>query len=151
MLRRSPLKRTGGLRSGTQLASKGITRKPSRRLTASRQQFYDVKPQVYTRDRGLCVCCGARMTDYHHRQPRGMGGSSRSTTIHSPAALICVCRACHNRLESERSWAEKSGYIVRRGITNPAEVLLVHHGAWALLSDDGSLLYVTQPEEQETA
>lgn len=132
----------------TELRRTPMPRKPTRRLAASRRQFYDVKPIVWTRDQGLCCSCWERADEYHHRQPRGMGGSSRNTTIHSPAAILSFCRACHARAESERAWAEVNGYLVRRGVADPAEVPVQYRSRWALLDHDGGLLFVTEPAEQ---
>lgn len=120
--------------------------KPTRRLTASRRQFYDVKPIVWARDQGLCVVCGARGFTWHHRRPRGMGGSSHSPVAHSPAHLVVVCRDCHDHLETqERAWAYANGFLVRRGITDLSEVPVQYFDGWALLDHDGNRLFVTEP------
>lgn len=138
----------------TMLRKTALKRNPTRRLAQSsrlaqsRRQFYSIKPIVWARDESMCVCCSVRASEYHHRQPRGMGGSSRNDTIHSPAAIICLCRPCHARAESERTWAETNGYLVRRGVADPAEVPVHYRGRFAFLDHDGGLLFVTEPTNE---
>lgn len=132
----------------TMLRKTTLKRNPTRRLAQSRRQFYGIKPVVWARDCGLCCCCSGRASEYHHRQPRGMGGSSRNNTIHSPAAILCLCRPCHARAESERVWAEANGYLVRRGVADPAEVPVQYRSRWALLSHDDGLLFITEPTNE---
>ncbi len=145
------MRRTGLRRIAPMLRS-GITQTPTRRLATSRQQFADVKPLVWARDQAMCIVCGGRGYDYHHRLPRGMGGASRNPLAHSPAHLVVLCRAHHAEAETTgRAQALRDGLIVRHGITDPAEIPIRYRDDWALLCHDGTLLYLTQPEEEATS
>lgn len=126
-LRRAPFARVGRL-IPRQFMTKPRTRTGPDAFTRS---------LVLQRDGGRCVICGGRGAEIHHRQPRGAGGSS-SPAINSAANLLTLCRRCHREVESWRTVAEDYGYIVRRGITDPADVRVLIHGyGWALLSADG--------------
>lgn len=57
---------------------------------------------VIGRDSGLCVVCGDRFEEIHHRYRRGMGGSSDPES-NSPANLLCLCRIHHREAESRRA------------------------------------------------
>lgn len=60
----------------------------------------------------------------HHRQPRGMGGTSRAT-VHALTNLLLLdgsgVTGCHGYIESERTEAYRRGLLVRRP-TPPADV-----------------------------
>lgn len=79
---------------------------------------------VHERDEGRCQRCGAfigsRPRSLHHRRARGMGGSRLANTA---ANLILLCgtgtTGCHGWIESNRTKAEKLGFLVRQG-HNPA-------------------------------
>lgn len=54
----------------------------------------------------------------HHRQPRGMGGTS-DPDVHSLERLLLVCGGryggvCghHGRIEANREWSYRNGYLV---------------------------------------
>lgn len=98
-----------------------------------------VRAIVQERDGGLCRRCGRPGESVHHRTPRGMGGS-KDPAINSPANLIVLCghgtTGCHGHVESHRSDAYLSGFLVHR-YEDPAEVALVDLSgtAWVLTRD----------------
>jgi hypothetical protein len=48
-----------------------------------------------------CEMCNAEGKDIHHIIPRGMGGSKCMDYIEN---LICLCRDCHNRAETDKQF-----------------------------------------------
>lgn len=133
-LRRTPLTRRTELRRGGTL-----TRTPMRRAAglaarsvAAARRVRDTGPTAATRqvvlDRagGCCEVCDRLLHDgytwqavhsFHHRQPRGMGGST-GPEVNSPANLLLVCgtgtTGCHGDIESDRSVAVALGLLVPR-------------------------------------
>lgn len=92
-----------------------------------------------SRDDGMCRRCGRPGESIHHRIPRGMGGS-RDPKINSPANLVLVCghgtAGCHGHIESHRSEAYLSGWLVHRTEDPESIPLLDLAGvAWCLTSD----------------
>lgn len=82
-----------------------------------------------------CELCGIRLHDgaawgtehsFHHRQARGLGGTSRSES-NAPTNLLLVCgtgtTGCHGFIEAHRTSAEQEGWLVRHGL-DPAEVVV---------------------------
>ena len=51
-------------------------------------------------DRILCTSCGQDAVDIHHILPRGMGGSEKDYIEN----LVALCRLCHDKAESNRSF-----------------------------------------------
>lgn len=64
---------------------------------------------------------------FHHRQPRGMGGTNRPD-VHAPYQLLLLCgtdnaTGCHGYIESHRRVAYENGWLVHHGrdaATTPA-------------------------------
>jgi hypothetical protein len=56
------------------------------------------------RDGGVCVWCGNRAAEHHHRYRRGMGGSS-DPQINDPRNLLSACAFHHRLTESQRTVA----------------------------------------------
>jgi hypothetical protein len=88
------------------------------------------------RDLG-CWHCGTQGDDLipHHRQNRGMGGSSVRDV---PSNIIALCAEANLLLESNAAFAElgrKFGWKLRNHET-PTEVPIFGHGGWWLLNDD---------------
>lgn len=104
-----------------------------------RRAWEETRRDVLERD-GLCVRCGLfdRQLDAHHRVPRGRGGSSLPLISFGMANLITLCRSCHEHVESHRSKAFHSGWLVHRG-TDPAKAPVYYVNAWALLNNAGGL------------
>lgn len=153
-LRRTPLARGRELRARKAVQARRRDTGPS--LTS--------RALVVDRAAGCCEMCGRILHDgyewlethsFHHRQPRGAGGSSRQE-VNSPSNILLLCGtgtdACHGFVEAHRRSAEQEGWLVRHG-TDPAEVpVTVFAGGDAdlahtftrrvLLTDDGQYLEV---------
>lgn len=75
----------------------------------------EVTQLVLARSEGYCECmakgCLILATERHHRRPRGMGSTLRPETNYASACL-CLCRRCHQRIESMRHWALENGFLV---------------------------------------
>lgn len=119
---------------------------------------------ILARSSGSCEIltqdCVHLLSEIHHRRPRGMGGSRRTGTD-SAANGLAVCRACHNRIESKRTWARLNGFLVIQG-EDPADVPVWwrcrYHRvrtqwtkAWVRLDNSGLLIPITQPEGEPCA
>lgn len=153
-----PLERRTPLRSKTGLRSV----KPGERVTARRRPARDTGPTraereiVEERAHWCCELCGILLAELdadgvkvswirphsdHHRQPRGMGGSS-DPMINDPSRRMLVCgtdnkTGCHGLIESQRVMAKDNGWLVPRP-TDPATVpVLVFPGVRVLLTSDG--------------
>lgn len=99
----------------------------------------NVKRLVRERTGMVCDRCGVRAPrpHYHHRRPRGMGGSS-SAASGLPSNALLLHPSCHEWIERNRSYAKSMGWIVSSWDI-PNEVPVFLHGEWALLTDDGSV------------
>lgn len=93
--------------------------------------------------------CTWRATQKHHRRPRAMGGSDRDSTCDASNALA-TCAACHQRVEYERTWALKHGFLVAQ-TDEPADVPVWWRCAldgsakrYALLLSDGTMTHTTE-------
>ena len=95
---------------------------------------------VFLRSGGRCERCGVIRTrvEYHHRRPRGMGGS-RATDTNGAANCVLLCIYCHRDIEAYREAAIDFGFLVPQG-KKPSETPLRRHKKWVLLDDFG---YVT--------
>ncbi|MGV9540880.1 hypothetical protein ACWDSF_06105 [Nocardia beijingensis] len=98
-----------------------------------------VKATIGARSGGLCelfVGCGAAV-QYHHRAPRGAGGTSLPW-VNQAANGLHVCRRHHDFIEAQRALAYAKGWLVaRNGSLTAAEVPVLYRGRWVLLTDDG--------------
>jgi hypothetical protein len=100
---------------------------------------------VIGRDGGLCVACGSRFEEIHHRYRRGMGGSS-DPEINSPANLLCLCSIHHRQAESQRAtYSAVLGYCVP---TLAAAFLTPVRSWqwWELLLAGGTVLPLARPD-----
>ena len=79
---------------------------------------------VITRDK-VCRRCLRPGTDCHHRQVRGLGGTSDETRAFGMDNLILLCRECHSHvhLNPEESYAQ--GWLVHSW-DDPSVVQLKH-------------------------
>lgn len=101
-----------------------------------------VRARVMARSGGFCEVrvngCWDEGSQYHHRRPRGMGGS-RSSVSGGAANCLFVCLSCHNALETaERAEARDRGWIVRQG-ADPRQVPVYRYRRWVLLNDEGGI------------
>ena len=97
-----------------------------------------VRQQIVERSSGRCEVmasgCTFTATAIHHRRARGAGGTRRPDT-NLPSNALCVCDACHRRIESQRTEALAAGWLVpQNGV--PAAVPVVYRGEWMRLDDD---------------
>ncbi len=102
------------------------------------------KRLVFLRAGGRCERCGwiEEASQYHHRRPRGMGGS-RAADTNGAANCVLLCHYCHTDVESCRDVSLVAGFLVRQG-SSPAETPVWRLKEWVLLDDFG---YVTPVEE----
>ena len=93
---------------------------------------------LVARCQGRCEKCGAPATvkEFHHRRPRGMGGSRREDTAQFSNALV-LHSSCHRWIEMNREEAYKLGFLVPQHRL-PAVVPVHLWDGWYLLNPDGS-------------
>lgn len=103
------------------------------------------KALMAQRSRGECEVawpnvCMDTVETFHHRRPRGRGGSKLPSTSRVSNGLS-ICRGCHSFIETrERGRAIKLGFIVSQW-AEPADVKVFYrHEYWVLLADDGSII-----------
>lgn len=94
---------------------------------------------VMERAGNACERCVVSVVNYpgeiHHRKPRGMGGT-RSKAINLPCNLVLLCSDCHRWVESNRSEARESGWLVRQFEAPETVPLTDIYGYLFLLDDD---------------
>lgn len=102
------------------------------------------KELVFLRAGGRCERCGwiEEATQYHHRRPRGMGGS-RAADTNTAANCLLLCHYCHTKVESDRDTSLGLGLLVPQG-KSPAETPVWRLREWVLLDHYG---YTTPVEE----
>lgn len=98
---------------------------------------------VRERAGGWCERCGLkRGYEFHHRRPRGMGGSRLDDTNVASNALL-LDRDCHADIESERAEAINQGWLVTQNHP-PIDIPVRYRGAWVYLDDLGGLKRIEQ-------
>ena len=102
------------------------------------------KELVFLRASGRCERCGwiEEASQYHHRRPRGMGGS-RAADTNTAANCLLLCHYCHTKVESERDKSLVLGLLVPQG-KSPSQTPVWRLRQWVLLDDYG---YSTPVEE----
>ena len=85
-------------------------------------------------------CGGAAAVQFHHRRPRGSGGSSLEW-VNMPTNALHVCEACHRWVESNRAQARWMGWLVPlNGCAVAAGVRVKYRcESWVVLDDDGGV------------
>ena len=98
-----------------------------------------VREQVMNRAMQRCERCALTSNAYqwHHRRPRGAGGSKAADT-NTAANCLLLCVPCHAWIESNREEALHDGWLVRQG-HKPAEMPVWIGWRWVLLRDDGTV------------
>lgn len=110
---------------------------------------------IVARAGGSCELCGVPVAfvdddgqvtplaaySIHHRQPRGMGGTS-DLAANSATNLLLLCgtgtSGCHGMVETQRALAVEHGWLVPRP-TNPADVpALLFFGDRVYLTPNGT-------------
>ena len=99
-----------------------------------------VRQQIVERSSGRCEVmttgCTFTAQAIHHRRARGAGGTRRPDT-NLPSNALCVCDACHRRIESHRTEALAAGWLVpQNGV--PAAVPVMYRGKRMLLTEGGA-------------
>ena len=98
----------------------------------------EVKATVDGRAMWTCEVCGeGDIAEYHHRRPRGSGGSKRADTG-GAANCLGLCRNCHRMIESNRTVARVMGWLVPQGWA-PADAKVIYRGEVRWLHDDGEV------------
>ncbi len=99
----------------------------------------EVRDLVAQRAHGCCERCHFATGDetWHHRRPRGMGGSSDPDTNLASNAVY-VCASCHRDIEAQRTNSLHYGWLVRQG-QKPASVAIWMDWRWVYLKDDGTV------------
>ena len=94
---------------------------------------------------GILLGMPRESVSIHHRQPRGMGGTSR-LTANSLAVLMLICgtgvTGCHGYIERNRSWALSQGFLLPLPVpdkpteaTNPVAVPITLYSGRRLCLD----------------
>ena len=97
----------------------------------------DVRQLVTMRARGRCEVCGGGAGEFHHRRPRGSGGTS-NPAIGLASNCLLLCDVDHRRIESNRQWARGRGYLVSQW-AEPCEVpVYLRRRGWVLLDMYGN-------------
>lgn len=86
---------------------------------------------------------------FHHRQPRGMGGS-KNKSVNSPSNGLLISgtgtTGTHGWIESHRDVAVEKGWIVRQGVAQPVNVpVFLFDGWWYLLPNGRKEPAYTEP------
>lgn len=108
----------------------------------------EVRDLVRKRAGGFCEFCALpllRGAHFHHRQPRGIGGS-KTHWVNRPSNLIYLHPACHARIESNREEAYRKGLLVKKPL-HPETVPMQRWSGWVILHDDGRVSPVELPKE----
>lgn len=127
---------------------------PRARLDAA--EWEQLRHMLACRAGGRCEGCerpfvpGTREPSVHHRDPRGMGGTTRDD-IHALSNLVLLCGGqiagvadCHGWVESNRDEARRRGLLVADGLDHRDVPLELRSGRRVLL-DPLSPLYLTPP------
>jgi len=114
----------------------------------------EVRDAVLQRSGGKCERCGLAVrgrAEYHHRRPRGMGGS-KIPAVGSASNCVLLHPGCHMYIESYREKGRKLGFLVRQ-TDDPQEAPVKRWDGWVLLGQDGSMTPVDPPllEDQSGA
>ena len=97
-----------------------------------------VRLLIDARAKGICELCGMRVTSpqYHHRRPRGIGGTKRVETGQAQNALL-LHQKCHARVESNRLEAYESGWLVGQS-SDPGAAPVKLWDGWFVLDSLGA-------------
>jgi hypothetical protein len=103
-----------------------------------------VRSIIDERARGCCELCGmpVESPQYHHRRPRGIGGTKRVETGQAQIALL-LHQKCHTRVESNRLEAYESGWLVAQN-ADPGDVPVRLWDGWFVLDSLGARNPVTE-------
>ncbi|MGC5258401.1 hypothetical protein ACPXCG_18830 [Gordonia sp. DT218] len=99
-----------------------------------------VKDLILARSSGMCEVmvdgiCSMHGEQFHHRRPRGAGGTRRIDTNHASNGLY-ICGLCHLHIETNRREAKALGWLVSQW-GRPVEEPVLWRGRQRWLDDDG--------------
>ena len=102
-----------------------------------------VKELILTRSSGHCEVisgswCTQRADQYHHRRPRGAGGTRRASSNAASNGLH-VCHMCHHYIEDQRRKAFLRGWLVPQA-GDPLTAPVMWRGRQVLLDDLGGIV-----------
>lgn len=94
---------------------------------------------IYERAGGRCERCGSAgsVWHFHHRRPRGMGGTSRTDSGGLANALL-LHPECHEWVERNRTASYDMGYLVDQQ-NDPCRTPVKLWDGWRYLSEDGTV------------
>lgn len=98
---------------------------------------------VKARDRYLCVRCGCRGGEWHHRRSR----SVVDACTHCPCNGILLCKTCHEWVHKNPFLARASGWIVSKYQT-PIEQEVQTVSGPMVLDHDGGFAFTASPWER---
>lgn len=110
-------------------------------MASKRKAAFDpgVRGLILDRSGGRCEICGV-FTDsgqFHHRNPRRMGGTRRESLGKASNAMY-LHQSCHERVESNRHEAYVNGWLTYADDA-PEEVRVKLWDGWSFLTDDGTI------------
>lgn len=100
----------------------------------------EVRQAVDARERRLCMRCGARGREIHHRVRRREGG-------HALSVCILLCRTCHRWAHAHPTEAKMYGFIVppwRDALVRPVK----SYRGWMFLDDEGEYTFTDAPDDE---
>lgn len=120
-------------------------------------QMCELRERAWERQRGLCAVTGRLLDwdrdDLHHRQPGGMGGTSRNRDRLSN--VVAVLAEAHNMgspglvvdgvagrsIHTDPRWSRWFGLLVSPSVDDPGSVPVRIVGVgWVFLGDDGQVV-----------
>jgi 5-methylcytosine-specific restriction enzyme A len=99
---------------------------------------------VNDRDKGLCVRCRGRGSEWHHRRSRSVKDEHR----HCPCNGILLCHTCHAWVHANPFEARGKGWIVSRYGDPTASQLHTARLGWIRLHCDGNYEFAHSYEEE---
>jgi hypothetical protein len=105
------------------------------------QGFSDqIKQSIKERANGRCEICGmaAPHAQYHHRRPRGMGGSRKMDTNQCANGMY-LHPHCHGIVEMNRKTSLMNGWLVPQH-KEPIDQPVKRFDGWWHLTHDGKLI-----------
>lgn len=110
-------------------------------MASKRKASFDIKIRtlILNRCKGYCEMCGipTDFGQFHHRNPRRMGGTRRETLGLASNALY-LHQQCHERVESDRHEAYVNGWLLYSADV-PSECKVKLWDGWSFLADDGTI------------